>query len=123
MQHYGLILTDADPTPQFGLKLLSVIVERNQGFVAILKKLKLISILLEYFTVGHPKFNAYTVKIIRCIVGQRDIELEELVKADLIRRINDIMDQIVNSHQEWCSDHLLEIMNEILHKAANLKQE
>jgi hypothetical protein len=27
--HYGVILTDKDPMPLFGLKLLSVIVERN----------------------------------------------------------------------------------------------
>jgi hypothetical protein len=29
LQHYGIILTDKDPVPLFGLKLLSVIVERN----------------------------------------------------------------------------------------------
>jgi hypothetical protein len=40
--HYGTILTDQDPMPLFGLKLLSVIVERNQAFVTILKKLRLI---------------------------------------------------------------------------------
>lgn len=63
--HYGIILTDKEPMPLYGLKLLSVIVERNQAFVTILKKLKLISILLEYFSVGHPKFNAFTVKIVK----------------------------------------------------------
>jgi len=51
--------------PLFGLKLLSVIVERNPDFVAILKKLKLVGILLDYFSVGHPKFNTYTVKIVK----------------------------------------------------------
>lgn len=51
--------------PLFGLKLLSVIVERNNAFVTILKKLKLISILIDYFAVGHPKFNAFTVKIVK----------------------------------------------------------
>lgn len=63
--HYGIILTDKDPMPLFGLKLLSVIIERNQAFVTILQKLKLISILMECFSVGHPKFNAFTVKIIK----------------------------------------------------------
>lgn len=81
LQHYGVILTDKDPVPLFGLKLLSVIVERNSGFVAILKKLKLIEILLEYFAAGHSKFNAYTVKIVRSIVAQKDIELEQLEAA------------------------------------------
>jgi hypothetical protein len=66
--HYGIILTDKDPMPLFGLKLLSVIVEKNQAFINILKKLKLISILLEYFSVGQAKFNAFTVKIVKQIV-------------------------------------------------------
>ncbi len=73
--HYGLILTDKDPMPLFGLKLLSVIVDRNQAFVTILLKLKLVSILIEYFTVGHPKFNAFTVKIVKQIVSSREVEL------------------------------------------------
>jgi hypothetical protein len=51
--------------PLFGLKLLSVIVERNAAFVAVLKKLKLVSILVDYFSVGHPKFNTFTVKIVK----------------------------------------------------------
>jgi hypothetical protein len=58
-------LTDKDPMPLYGLKLLSVIVERNQAFVTILKKLKLIGTLVDYFAVGHPKFNAFTVKIVK----------------------------------------------------------
>ncbi len=75
---YGVILTDKDPMPLFGLKLLSVIVERNAAFVAVLKKLKLVSILVDYFTVGHPKFNTFTVKIVKQIVSSRDLELAEL---------------------------------------------
>lgn len=113
--HYGTILTDKDPMPLFGLKLLSVIVDRNTGFVTILKRLKLISILLEYFTVGHPKFNTFTVKIVKSIVASRDIELEELLHLQAIEKINGIMTNVMSSHQEWCTDHLLEIMNEILH--------
>ena len=62
----------------FGLKLLSVIVERNPAFVAILKKLSLVGILMEYFTVGHPRFNTFTVKIVKQIVSSRDLELAEL---------------------------------------------
>ena len=65
---YGIILTDKDPMPLFGLKLLSVIVERNGAFVGILKKLNLISYLIDFFTVGHSKFNAFTVKIVKQIV-------------------------------------------------------
>ena len=74
--------------PLFGLKLLSVIVERNNAFVTILKKLKLISILIDYFAVGHPKFNAFTVKIVKQIVQSREVDLDELMKLNVLEKIN-----------------------------------
>lgn len=40
---------DQEPMPLYGLKLLSVILERNPAFVIILKKLDLTSVLLDYF--------------------------------------------------------------------------
>ena len=119
---YGTILTATDPLPLLGLKLLSVIVERNPAFVLILKKLGLIQILFDYFQVGHNKFNAATLKIIRAIVASREIELEELLRMDIIQKINAIMAEFVTSNPEWCSDHLLVIMHEILHLAAELKK-
>lgn len=123
LANFGMILTDTDPMPLQGLKLLSVIVERNQAFVMILRKLQLVSVLFEYFQVGHAKFNASTVKIIRAIVASREIEIEELISMKVIERINGVMAEVVKDNSEWCSDHLLVIMNEILHLAAELKKE
>lgn len=77
--------------PLFGLKLLSVIVERNAAFVTVLKKLKLVNILVDYFTVGHPKFNTFTVKIVKQIVSSRDLELSELCQMSIVEKINGIM--------------------------------
>ena len=77
--------------PLYGLKLLSVILERNQAFVMILKKLNLIPVLLEYFSVGHGKFNAYTVKIVRAVVVSREISLQELLDHDIVAKLNNIM--------------------------------
>lgn len=62
--HYGSILSDEDPLPQYGLKLLCAIVERNSAFVTILKKLKLVDIMLEYFSEEHPRFNTHLIKIV-----------------------------------------------------------
>jgi hypothetical protein len=109
--------------PLQGLKLLSVIVERNQAFVMILRKLQLIPVLFEYFQVGHSKFNSSTVKIIRSIVASREIDIEELISMQMIQKINGIMAEVIKDNSEWCSDHLLVIMNEILHLAAELKKE
>jgi hypothetical protein len=86
--------------------------------------LKLISILLDYFSVGHPKYNTFTVKIVKQIVSSREVELEELVKQGVVEKANGIMGSVVGSnYQEWGSENLLEIMNEVLHQAADLKKE
>ena len=108
--------------PLYGLKLLSVIVERNQAFVMILRRLELVSHIFEYFEVGHTKFNAFTVKIVRAIVASREIELTELLEMRIIEKLNKIMADVVATNMEWCGDHLLIIINEILHLAAELKK-
>ena len=123
LANYGVIVTDQEPMPLYGLKLLSVILERNQAFVMILKKLNLISVLLEYFSVGHAKFNAFTVKIVRAVVASREIALQELLDHDIVVKLNKIMQDVVQSNAEWASDHLLIIMNEILHLAAEVKKQ
>jgi len=89
----------------------------------ILKKLNLISVLLEYFSVGHAKFNAFTVKIVRAIVASREIPLQVLLDHDIVVKLNKIMQDVVQSNAEWASDHLLIIMNEILHLAADVKKQ
>jgi len=61
----------------------------------ILKKLNLISVLLEYFSVGHAKFNAFTVKIIRAIVASREIALQVLLDHDIVVKLNKIMQDVV----------------------------
>jgi hypothetical protein len=96
--HYGLILSDKDPMPLFGLKLLSAIVERNSAFISILKKLKLIGILLDYFSVGHARFNTNTVKIVKCIVESKETTLEELCGYNVIEKVSTIMKNMISNH-------------------------
>jgi hypothetical protein len=77
---------------------------------------------MEYFQTGHAKFNAFTVKIVRAIVASREIQIEELLQHDIVSKLNKIMAEVVQSNAEWASDHLLIIMNEILHLSAELKK-
>ena len=105
--------------PLFGLKLLSVIVERNSAFIVILNKLQLVDLLFQYFEVNHQKFNSFTVKIVRAIIQSREIDLASLVKMGIVNKMNGILANVMKNNQEWCSDHLLEIINELLHMASD----
>lgn len=102
--------------PLFGLKLLAVIVDRNQAFITILVKLNLITILLDYFSIDHKKFNLHTVKIVKSIVSSKEVDLQELVDMKLVDKMNGILSrQIRENNAEWCTDNLLEMMTELLH--------
>jgi len=108
--------------PLFGLKLLSVVVERNSAFIVILNKLKLIEVIFQYFEVNHQKFNAFTIKIVRAIIQSREIELIELMQMNVVQKMNGIFENVMRNNQEWCTDNLLEIINEILHMASEIKK-
>ncbi len=56
-------------------------------------------------------------------MASREIEIDELLEMNALNKINGIMADVVKDNSEWCSDHLLVIMNEILHLAAELKKE
>ncbi len=56
-------------------------------------------------------------------MASREIEIDELLEMHALNKINGIMADVVKDNSEWCSDHLLVIMNEILHLAAELKKE
>lgn len=50
----------------------------------VLRKLELIELFFDCFAIGHPKFNANTVKIVRAIVQSRENDIEELLKLQLL---------------------------------------
>lgn len=75
---YGVILSDQDPVPLFGLKLLSIIIEKNPAFITILWNLNLISVMTNYFVVGHQRLNRYTIKIIKHLVESKSLTIDDL---------------------------------------------
>ena len=45
-----------------------------------------------------------------------------LVSMNVVTKINGIFANVMKNNQEWCSDHLLEIINELLHMASDIKK-
>lgn len=71
---------------------------------------------------GNSKFNSFTVKIVKVIVASKELTLDELLQMKMVEKVNGIMANVMANNQDWCSDHLLDIMNEILHLAATIKK-
>eukprot|EP00826_Nyctotherus_ovalis_P030321 TRINITY_DN2417_c0_g1_i1.p1 TRINITY_DN2417_c0_g1~~TRINITY_DN2417_c0_g1_i1.p1 ORF type:complete len:321 (+),score=88.77 TRINITY_DN2417_c0_g1_i1:73-1035(+) len=119
---YSFILSDVDPLPTFALKLLSIITECNVAFIGVLHKLKLLTLILEYYdrtssspVVGNPRLNIHTVKIVRSIVEFGEIPLEQLNESNIISKTNNLISHHVSNQQDWCLDILLDIIYQILH--------
>ena len=121
--HYGSILSDEDPLPQYGLKLLCAIIERNSAFVTILKKLKLVDIMMEYFSEDHPRFNGHLIKIICGIVESKELKLEDLQEYDLVKKLNKVLSGVIDSDSQSFLDPLLDIVYELLHYIAETMRE
>ena len=44
----------------------------------------------------------------------------EMVEMGIVDKMNGIFKNVMNNNQEWCTDHLLEIINETLHMASEI---
>lgn len=112
--------------PLQAFKLLAAIIERNTAFVTIMKKLKLIEIMIDYFKVGNEKFNSYLVKIIAGVIESKDLTMKELVEGkgpgqNFIVQLTEILDTISGKDMtQWCVDDLLDMIYELLHYIAEV---
>ena len=50
------------------------------------------------------------------------LQLTDMIKMNVVEKMNGIFDNVMQNNQEWCTDHLLEIINEILHMASEVKK-
>jgi esterase/lipase len=44
------------------------------------------------------------------------------MKFGVVEKINGIFQNVMGNNPEWCTDHILEIINEILHMASEIKK-
>jgi hypothetical protein len=110
------ILSDQEPMPLYGLKLFSIIIGKNIGFVTKLKQKKMLGLFLEYFNANHPRLTANTLKIISRIVECRDVTLEELVGMNFVNKAASILKHFWSYQQEWCYEELLDILLSLITK-------
>ena len=119
---YTAILEDQDPVPLFGLKLLSIIVERNSAFVKILADLDLIGVICEYFEDGHQRLNRYTIKIIKNIVEVDALSTKDINNLRISEKGNQIIDNMLKNNQDWCFELLLDIIYYLVKDTADKLQ-
>ena len=45
-----------------------------------------------------------------------------MIQMNIVDKMNGIFENVMKNNQEWCTDHLLEIINETLHMASEIKE-
>lgn len=110
------ILSDQEPMPLYGLKLFSIIIGKNIGFVTKLKQKKMLGLFLEYFNSSHPRLTSNTLKIITRIVECKDVTLDELNSMNFLSKAVNILKHFWANNQEWCYEELLDILHHLLFK-------
>lgn len=98
---YGVLLKDQDPVPLFGLKLLSIIVERNSAFISKLEEIDLVATICSYFEDGHQRLNRYTIKIVKNIVESDTLEIEDINNLKIAEKANKIIENMLRNKQDW----------------------
>jgi len=111
---YELILTDNDPVPVLGLKLLAALLERNPLFVQVVKKLSIFSIVSDFYSISNQRLNRHTIKIVKSLVEQKELTFDELAQHRLLEKTNQILRSMLANKQDWCVEVLLDIIHELL---------
>ena len=75
-----------------------MIIERNPDFIGVLKKLKVLAILSEYFMVGHNRLNMHTIRIVRSISESKDVGIDELLGYDLFEKVKTVLKNMVSNY-------------------------
>ena len=73
--------------PLYGVKLLSLLTKKDIYFVSILKNLKYLNIIMDFFNASNPKLSLVTLKLIGRIVESKDITLEDLASFNFLPNV------------------------------------
>eukprot|EP01016_Furgasonia_blochmanni_P048086 TRINITY_DN7124_c0_g1_i6.p1 TRINITY_DN7124_c0_g1~~TRINITY_DN7124_c0_g1_i6.p1 ORF type:complete len:323 (-),score=76.39 TRINITY_DN7124_c0_g1_i6:460-1428(-) len=118
-QYFGnlkTIITDTDPIPSYGLRLLSLLIERNEDFIAKLKKVKIANVILDAFTLNNQKLLTNTIKLVSRFVESSELSYEEMIAFNVMNKSAAILKHYWSANQEWCLDDLLDIIFGVLLK-------
>ncbi|KAL0479591.1 hypothetical protein AKO1_007795 [Acrasis kona] len=124
LPHYRFILEDQDPVPLYGLKLLNNIAQHNAGFIAVISKMDLTSLIFNFFELEHRNNNVHNVRLILKIVAADVMDPEQMYRMEIVKKLNDVLeyafDNNVDTFYESClniADHLLYRSSKMIHKS------
>jgi hypothetical protein len=121
---YRDILEDQDPIPLYGLKLLNNIAQHNPGFISVISKMELTSLIFNFFELEHRNNNVHNVRLILKIVSADVMDIDQMYRMGIVNKLNAVLayafDNQVDTFYESClgiADHLLYRASKLIHKS------
>ncbi|PRP89093.1 hypothetical protein PROFUN_01813 [Planoprotostelium fungivorum] len=114
LPNYKHILTDEDPIPPFGLKLLNIILSKNGAMIAVIHRLNLIPYFFKFFKLDHPNNNVHNVRLIRMITESQDIDKQIVYELGIVRRVCVVLDYAYSKSVDFFLEPVLDIMQNLL---------
>eukprot|EP00761_Pharyngomonas_kirbyi_P000355 gb/GECH01000355.1/.p1 GENE.gb/GECH01000355.1/~~gb/GECH01000355.1/.p1 ORF type:complete len:1235 (+),score=314.16 gb/GECH01000355.1/:1-3705(+) len=117
---FNEILTDEDPIPAYGLKLLNNIAEHKKEYIPHIQHHNLIPKIFEFFELEHKNNNVHNVMLIRKLIESHGIDKSLLFKHDLIRKLNSVFTYAIKKRVEIFFEPCLEIVDSLFFHTAHL---
>jgi uncharacterized protein (DUF2249 family) len=124
LPQYRNILEDQDPIPLYGLKLLNNIAQHNPGFISVISKMELTSLIFNFFELEHRNNNVHNVRLILKIVSADVMDVDQMYRMGIVNKLNAVLayafDNGVDTFYESClgiCDHLLYRVSKLIHKS------
>ncbi|XXQ35036.1 Protein kinase domain-containing protein [Plasmodiophora brassicae] len=107
------ILNEKDPIPQYGIRLLSVMVDANLDLVSSLESIGILPLFIDLLS-DREQVTLGNVKIVSAIVRSGHVDLSWLYGLDLVPKLNSVLSYSFGRSADLLSDPVLDIILHLL---------
>ena len=131
------LLSQADPEPFYGQRLLSTILDKNRRIVKVLRSLQtaghggmnqdsmeevkshqagksVLQLITEFYQVNHANLNKHTIIIVEALMEAKELTFVELRDFRIIDKTYQLIKTMLANKKEWCIELLLDINHHLL---------
>eukprot|EP00762_Andalucia_godoyi_P005004 ANDGO_01424.mRNA.1 Serine/threonine-protein kinase RUNKEL len=118
LPQFERVLEAAEPTPLYGIKFLTLLVEANPAMVSVLVRLQIMPILLSYLDVSHRNHNVHLIRLFVQIVQSEDVDRSLLLKHELPGKVAKSLERAWNNELEDFLDPVLELASTLMYQCS-----
>ena len=131
------LLSQSDPEPFYGQRLLSTILDKNRRLIKVLRSLPtapsnqegnngspeeakgnqgktVLQLIADFYQVNHANLNKHTIIIVEALMEAKELSFAELREFRVIDKTYQLIKTMLTNKKEWCIELLLDINHHLL---------